>query len=137
MSFITTTDLLNAIYPEQLDAITREDDALPQFAIDAAVEEMQGYLSPKYDVAVIFAKTGTDRKKILVTFCRDIAVYHMINISNPGVDYKSKEARYNRAIEWLKHVQSGKVNPPDLTLNDDEEDKEILMSSNTKRTNHY
>lgn len=137
MSFITTNDLLTAIYPEQLEAITRQDDALPQFAIDTAVEEMQGYLSPKYDVTVIFAKEGVDRKKILVTFCRDIAIFHMINISNPGVDYKSKEARYNRAIEWLKHVQSGKVNPPDLTLNDEEEDNEILMQSNIKRTQHY
>jgi phage gp36-like protein len=137
MSFITNTDLLTAIYQEQLDAITREDDAIPQFGIDAAVEEMKGYLSPKYDTDKIFAKEGTGRNNLLVTFCRDIAVYHIINLSNPGVDYKSKEARYNRAVEWLKHVQSGKVNPPDLDLNTEEEDNEILMSSNTKRTNHY
>jgi phage gp36-like protein len=138
MSFITTNDLLNAIYQEQLDAITREDDALPQFGIDAAIEEMKGYLVPRYDIAKIFAKEGTSRSKILVLLARDMAVYHIITLSNPGIDYESKKARYERAVEYLKQVQKGMVNPPDLILAaEDEEKNEILMSSNTKRTQHY
>ena len=80
MSFITSTDLLTAMYQEQLDAITREDDALPQFGMDAAEEEMKGYLSPKYDVAKIFAKSGTDRNKLLIVLCRDMAIYHILSI---------------------------------------------------------
>lgn len=138
MPFITTTDLLSAIYQEQLDAITREDDALPQFGIDAAEEEMKGYLSPKYNVDNIFAKTGDERNKLLVVLARDMAVYHIITLANPGIDYESKKARYERAVEWLKQVQSGKVNPPSLDIADAaEENNEILMSSNLKRTQHY
>ena len=137
MSFLSNTDLLKAIYTEQLDAITREDDTFPQFAIDAAVAEMKGYLIPKYDATADFAKTAAERDSLLVTLCTDIAVYHLINLSNPGVDYESKKARYDRAIRWCEQVQSGKINPPGLTLNTDTDDNEVLMSSNTKRTNHY
>lgn len=137
MSFLTSADLLKAVYTEQLDAITREDDTFPQFAIDAAEEEMRGYLAPKYDVDKIFAKTGDDRNNLLVMLCTDIAVYHLINISNPGIDFESKKARYERAVRWCEQIQSGKVNPPDLDLVTDEDNNEILMSSNTKRTNHY
>jgi len=138
MSFLTTNDLLTAIYPEQLDAITREDDTFPQFALDAAEEEMKGFLSPKYLVSTIFAKTGTERNKLVVLLCRDMAVWHLINLSNPGIDFESKKARYERAVRWCEQIQSGKVNPPDLELNDDDvTNNEILMSSNDKRTNHY
>lgn len=138
MSFITINDLLSAIYPEQLDAITRDDDALPQFGIDAAIEEMIGYLSPKYNVEAIFAKTGLLRNKLLIVLCRDIAVYHIISLSNPGINADSKKARYDRAIEWLRQVQKEQVNPPDLEKKvTDETNNEILMSSNTKRTQHY
>jgi phage gp36-like protein len=138
MSFITSTDLLTAMYQEQLDAITREDDALPQFGMDAAEEEMKGYLSPKYDVAKIFAKSGTDRNKLLIVLCRDMAIYHILSISNPGMNTDSKKARYDRAVSWLQNVQSGKVNPPNLERTEtDETIGEILMTSNVKRTQHY
>lgn len=138
MSFITQADLLTTIFQEQLDAIVREDYTIPVFAIDAAEEEMKGYLSPKYNVNKIFADAGDDRDKLLVMLCRDIAIYHMITISNPGIDYESRKARYDRAIRWCEQVRAGKVNPPDLELDDDDaENNEILMSSNTKRTQHY
>jgi phage gp36-like protein len=138
MSFLAEPDLLTAIYPEQLDAITREDDAAAQFAMDTAEEEMKGYLSPKYDVATIFGKVGAARNKLLVTFCRDIAVFHLINIANPGIDYPSKKDLYERAVRWCEQVQSGKINPPDLELDEeDETDNEILLTSNNRRNNHY
>jgi phage gp36-like protein len=138
MSFITTVDLLTSIYPEQLEAITRQDDATPQFGIEAAIEEMKGYLVPKYDVTKMLAKTGTSRSKILVAMVRDMAVFHIISLANPGIDYESKKKRYERAVEYFKQVQKGTVNPPDFILAAaDEENNEILMSSNTKRTQHY
>lgn len=138
MSFITKTDLLTAIYQEQFDAITREDNALPDFCIDAAIEEMKGYLSPKYDVAKIFAKSGAERNNLLVILGRDMAVYHIICLSNPGIDYQSKKDRYDRAVTWLVQVQKGQVNPPDLDLSIIEGQKDqILMSSNLKRPEHY
>ena len=138
MSFITTQDLLSAMYQEQLDAITRENDALPQFGMDAAEEEMKGYLHPKYDVAAIFAKSGADRNKLLTIFCRDMAIYHILSISNPGINSDSKKVRYENAIAWLKEVQLEHINPPDLEKKiTDETNNEVLMSSNTKRTEHY
>lgn len=138
MSFITINDLLSAIYPEQLDAITRNDDALPQFGIDAAIEEMKGYLAPKYDVVTIFAKAGALRNNLLVVLSRDMAVYHILSLSNPGINFESKKARYDRAIEWLKQVQRDQVNPPDLEKKIiDVANNRILMSSNTKRREHY
>ena len=138
MSFITTADLLTAMYQEQLDAITREDDALPQFGMDAAEEEMKGYLSPKYNTDLIFAKEGMDRNKLLIVLCRDMAVYHILTLANPGMDYQSKKDRYDRAVTWLKQVQNGTVNPPDLEREvTDETHNTILITSNDKRGQHY
>lgn len=138
MAFLTTADILTSIYQEHLDAITRDDDTYIAFAIDAAEMEMIGYLAPKYDVDAIFAKTGSDRNKLIVMLCRDMAVFHLLNLSNPGVDYASKKDRYDRAVRWCEQVQKGKIDPPELELDDTDITKnEVLMSSNTKRTSHY
>lgn len=138
MSFITTDDLLTAIHKEQLDAITGEDDALPQFGMDAAEEEMKGYMNPKYDTAKIFVKTGAARNKMLILLGRDMAIYHILTLCNPGVDYQSKKDRYDRAVEWFKQLQKEQINPPGLEKKvTDTTNSEILMSSNDKRTQHY
>lgn len=138
MSFITKADLLTAIRQEQLDAISRQDEALIQFGLDAAQEEMAGYMIPKYDVTTIFSKTGDQRKKILVTFGRDIAAFHIMNVANPGIDYDKKKDLYDRAIKWLEGLQAGKINPTDMALSPDPEtSSEFIMGSNPKRTQHY
>jgi hypothetical protein len=79
-------------------------------AISSAVAEALGYLTG-YDTAAIFDATGSDRNPILLLYIKDIAVWHYIQLSNPSVDMQLRLTRYEKAIDWLMRVQSGKTNP--------------------------
>lgn len=138
MAFIEIEDLYTIIYQEQIEAISREDPAIPNFAIGAAIEEAKGYLEPRYNSTEIFSKTGTNRSKVVLLMVKDMAVYHMICLSNPGVDFEKMKARYERAERYFRQLQKGEINPPDLPRNEEDSGGgTILMNSNDKRNNHY
>lgn len=136
MSFLTKTELSTHLYGEQVDVISREDDTIVESAIDGAIAEAKGYLH-NYDVAAIFATTGSNRNALLLIFVKDIAVWHLINLSNPGVNMEVRESRYKAAIAWLKGVQRGDISP-DLPADETEDQPgKIIYGSNTKRVNHF
>lgn len=120
---------------DTVDVITGGDDTIVAAAIDGAVSEAKGYLSD-YDTAIIFSATGSERHPLLVTFVKDLAVWHLVVLSNYSADIELREKRYNRAIEWLKSVQKGLV-VPDLPRPIDYSPKPILYGSNPKRTQHF
>jgi len=109
--FITDTDIQKAMKRIDLNAITRNDPAIIQFAIDAAISEMKSYLVDRFDTDTIFAALNTDRHPLLVIFAADIAIYNFIENDIPGIDHKDRLARYQRAIDWLKQVQKGNIMP--------------------------
>ncbi|MFV0505762.1 MAG: phage protein Gp36 family protein [Bacteroidales bacterium] len=142
MAFITSTDITTHLYSEQVDNISREDKTILTSAIDGAIAEAKGYLSA-YDIDTIFKATGRRRNALLLIFVKDIAVWHFINLANPATDYEAREARYKRAVEWLKGVQKGDVVPdlPKLETDTDGDGKPdsgaVLSGSNPKRQNHF
>lgn len=137
-TFIVTTDYDASINSEILNAITRSDPAIIEVAEDRAIEEMKGYLTSRYDVDNIFNKTGSARHNLVLMFAIDMALYHLHSIHNPAKLPEIRVQRYERAIEWLKQVSKGMINPeglPILTLQD--EKGQLLFGSNPKRGNHY
>ncbi len=133
--FIDIDELKTHLYGEQIEAISGDDDTIITAAIDAATAEAKGYLH-KYDADGIFSATGEDRNSLVVLFVKDIALWHYINLANPGTDYKVRQDRYNRAIAWLKSVQAGDV-MPDLPLPEgDIPGDGYTWGSNQKRFNH-
>ncbi len=136
MAFLEKKDFDTHIYAEYLEVITEAKDTIMTAAIDSAIAEAKSYLQ-KYKVAEIFAATGDNRNPLLLTFVKDITIWHLINLSTAGVDYESKEKRYNAARAWLKGVMKGDISP-DLPLDESEEQVgAITMNSNTKRGNHF
>lgn len=137
--YLTPTELNSHIRLSHVTAIVQEDQTIVLAAIDAAIAEASGYLA-KYDKEHIFSREGKDRNELLLTFVKDIAVYHLINLVNPGVQYDRKEKRYDRAVDWLEAVQRGRV-VPDLPLATDEKGEQkyhdIYINSNAKRANHF
>ena len=110
-------------------------------AIDAAIEEVQGYLT-KYDTGKIFAARGKERNPILLLFVKDIAAWHFCNICNAGVDIEMREKRYDRAIEWLRNNQNRQN--PNLPAAPEQPGRqecrhcgEMAFGSNRKRDNHF
>lgn len=135
MSFLTQEELKTHLYAENIDVITREDDTLVVAAIDAAIQEAKGYFSA-FDKDAIFAAEGTERNALLLTFVKDIAAWHLINLCNAGSDMKLRQDRYERAIAWLKGVQKGDISP-DLPVAAGEAVGTIVFGSNEKRNQHF
>ncbi len=141
-TFITETDYDAAIHIEILNAITRTESGLLEIIEAQAVEEMAGYLASRYDTAAIFNKTGTERHSLLLMFAIDITLYHLHAIHNPVKFPLVRKDRYERAIDWLKQVQDGQINPTGLPLatstNGDQGGAiNYAIASNPKRNNHY
>lgn len=137
--FLTKEELSSHLRGEHQELITRGDDTLVTAAIDGAIAEARGYLT-LYDTDQVFTAEGEVRNNLLLIFIKDIAVYHLINMTAPGVHYERREGRYKRAVEWLKAVQKGDVSP-DLPRKQDEAGKDknglVYHSSNPKRAQHF
>lgn len=139
MAFITKSDLASHYYTEKIDVITRGDDMKVDTAIDAAIAETKGYLGA-FDTDAIFATTDKSRHALLLTFTKDIAIWHLIVICNAGADIELRQARYERAIKWLEKVQKGDIAADLPTAKDDDGNATggtILFGSNDQRTNHF
>lgn len=137
MAFLTISELGTHIYGENSEVISREDNTIPQAAVDGAIAEAKSYLK-KYDITAVFGATGNARNPLLLIFVKDIAVWHFIQLGNPGIDIELREKRYNAAIAWLKGVQRGDISP-DLPAADDETTASgpIQFGSNPKRNQHF
>ena len=135
--FLTKEDLQSHLRNELQDLITRGDDTIIAAAIDGAVAEAKGYLG-RFDTERIFRAEGAERNDLLLIFIKDIATYHLINLTSPGIHYDRREKRYDRAVEWLKAVQRGDVSP-DLPKTEDAETQGGLVYylSNPKRAQHF
>ena len=139
--FLTPKELKTHLYREDIALIQGDDDTILLSSIDAAVPEARGYLA-RYDVAAVFGAVGEARNALLLTFTKDIAVWHFLNLCNSGNDLDLRRFRYERAIDWLKAVQRGDVTP-DLPIRDEDGDGrddgpgDFLYGSNPKRSQHF
>lgn len=80
-----------------------------------AIEEISGYLRPKFDCGRIFAAEGDARNRQLLMYACDIALYHMASSLPQRMGMDIREKRYEKALDWLKKVQEGII-LPDLPL---------------------
>ena len=112
--FITLGDYDASIHREILDALLRhdsdtEDSAIIEICEDRAIDEMRSYMNKFYDCNAIFGATGSDRNQLVLMMALDIAIYHIFCQHNPYKMSQVRKDRYDRAIEWLKAVASGKI----------------------------
>lgn len=109
--FITREELKSVAYQYQIDQILNEDESIAEMAMLAAVEEMKSYLANRYNCNAIFNATNTDRNQLVVEICKDIALWHIIRLSNVDMLYDRVKERYDRAIDWLDKVAKGSISP--------------------------
>lgn len=142
MAFILPDELKTHLYAENIDAIARHDDTILIMAIDTAEAEAYGYLG-SYDRDKIFSAQGDERNALLLTFVKDIAVWHFICICNAGVDIQLRKDRYEHAIAWLRAVQKSEIKPNLPILDDSNNDGkpdgigEYIYGSNPQRSQHF
>lgn len=129
--FIQEEELKSAIYQYQVIQITEADNDITLMAIGAAEEEMRSYLEannqvrfrdgrPLLDLNAILTAVGTERNALLLTHCKTIAVWHLVQLCNADVIYEQTKERYDRAIAWLEKLGEGAVNISTLPTLDPE-----------------
>lgn len=113
--FITDEDYAVVIGEDALKVTSRASEKNRTNAVVEAIEEISGYLRPVYDCEAIFSAEGDARNKLIVMRTADIALYHLASSLPQKMGIEIRKERYDRAIEWLEGVQSGKI-IPDLPL---------------------
>jgi hypothetical protein len=125
--FANIEDLEQTIYNYQVTQITEGNSAIVTQALLTAESEVRGYLSESnrrehldgrlhYDVAAIFAATGTDRNALLLTLTLTIAKWYIVELCNADIIYEVAKERYDRAVALLNKIAKGEINLADLPL---------------------
>lgn len=117
--FITDEDYKIVIGDNALRIVSQVSAENRANAEKEAIEEISGYLRPKYDCPAIFSAEGDSRNSSVVMYTCDIALYHMAASLPQKMGMEIREKRYERAIKWLEGVQAEKI-LPDLPLVVDE-----------------
>lgn len=136
--FIEKSDLLKAIRLEELNQITRNDDTLVLYGIDAAVAEAKSYLT-NFDTQTIFSRAGSQRNALLVNFCSDIAIYIITATSLVAQSSEERRMRYERAISWLKQVSKGEISAdlPLIYISEEGKTNRGAYGTPDKRDNYF
>ena len=117
--FITDEDYKVVIGDQALKVVSQVSQENRANAETEAMEEIAGYLRPKYNTEAVFSAAGTDRNRLVVMYTCDIALYHMAASTPQKMGMEIRKERYERAVKWLEGLQAGKI-VPDLPLAMDE-----------------
>lgn len=117
--FITDEDYRVVIGDQALRVVSQVSAENRANAEAEAIEEIAGYLRPKYDCKAIFSAEGESRNRLVVMYTCDCALYHMAASMPQKMGMEIRKERYEHAIKWLEGVQAEKI-IPDLPLATDE-----------------
>lgn len=143
MPIITAADLKTNTYQEIIDEITREDSTIVDKAIATAIAEAKMYLS-RYDLLKLFGDSETEPEttdEALQMIIKDQTMWHLIRLANVNLQYDHIRTCYLDAMEKLKAIQKGTMNP-DWPYQDRSEATaapglSVTSFSNRKRSNRY
>ena len=144
MPIIYQADLATNIYAEIITEITRADSTIADRAINAAISEAKMYLA-RYDLVQLFGTDSTEpvvQDEYLKSLVKDLSCWHLLRLSNAGVDFTAYRTAYQDAISTLKNVMAGQAQPAgwpylDTTTETAPEGDAINWNSNPKRNNFY
>lgn len=144
MPIISQADLATNIYAEIITEITRADSTIADRAINAAISEAKMYLA-RYDLVQLFGTDSTEpvvQDEYLKSLVKDLSCWHLLRLSNAGVDFTAYRTAYQDAISTLKNVMAGQAQPAgwpylDTTTETAPEGDAINWNSNPKRNNFY
>lgn len=116
MAFIEKSDFDQAVHDEILNALTKDEDDKIVKNINSTIDEMAGYMNGRYDTVAVFAKTGDNRNKFLLRIGLAISTYYIYSIHNPRKMTQVIKDNFEKAIDDLEKIQSGKLSPVGLDI---------------------
>lgn len=137
--FVTDDDYGVVIGDDALKVISRTSAKNRENAEIEAIEEISSYLRPVYDCSAIFSSEGDSRKRLIVMYTADIALYNMVASQPQRMGIEIRKERYDRAIKWLKGVQSGDIVPdlPKMEDSDNPPSNTIIYHSEQKLRHNW
>lgn len=140
MAFLTQDELITKSHAEIIEAITEGDDTIVPIIIDECIAHMKGYLSNRFDVETVFAdpgEGGDERDPVVLKMLKNLVIYEIYSMHNPQMMTQVVKDNHELAIEWLKGVQSQKINP-NLPQTDESNPVTYIESGgNERRVSHY
>lgn len=135
--YLPIDELKTHAYDEEIGAVIRNDETIALAAIDTAIEYATSKLMKHYNTTAIFSAEGTARNPLVLKIVKDIAVWELLALANPSIDYPDKKFRYEQAVDWLKAVYKGM--PANLPKVEEKttDNTSFKYQSNPPRTNHY
>ena len=99
----------------------------------------------RYDLVQLFGTDSTEpvvQDEYLKSLVKDLSCWHLLRLSNAGVDFTAYRTAYQDAISTLKNVMAGQAQPAgwpylDTTTETAPEGDAINWNSNPKRNNFY
>lgn len=140
MAYLTIEELKTHAKEHAISAIIDGDETIALAAIDVAIEYAKSKLMKAYDTETIFSMVEEARNPLLLKIVKDIAIWELIGLSNPNIDYTDKKFRYEQSVDWLTAVYKGMpTSLTKITVTEDEKPKATSFTyhSNPKRQNHY
>lgn len=104
--FLTKYDLISVVELYQIEEYTQGDDKILNMAVNAAIEEVGGYLS-RFDTGAIFSAKGEERSPLVLELTKTITLYYMSQKSNVDIIYGNMIARYEQATKRLADIKNG------------------------------
>ena len=108
---ITKADLLPDIELVELDAISGGDDALIDTAINKAETAGKNWIRHKYDVAILFAKTGSLRDDDLIQALVSLSLFNVSTRLSPNTVPENRMINNDLAQKFFKDVRTGMLTP--------------------------
>jgi phage gp36-like protein len=76
-----------------------------------AIDQVKQYISGRYNTEAIFSAEANNRNMFLVMLVIDLTLYHLWSKKAPRKMPEIRSQRYQDAIDWLKGVASGTIEP--------------------------
>lgn len=141
MVFVTDNDITVLIRADMLQNIIGTDNTLLNKAEKAGIKKIRTYLKSRYNVDLVFSKSGDERDELILMYAIDIMLYDLHSRINPRKVPELRRTRYKEAMDWLKKVQQGDLSA-ELPLSTNNEGQQIgsdtiKWGSNNKREHYF
>lgn len=149
MAFLEKADFNTVIREYQLDAITDGDDTIVVQAIEIAIDEVTNLFTPNdmnrwkdgrpiYDIAAVFKQAGDQRNAFILIHTKIITLWYLVLLCNTGLTYNDVKDRYDRSIQVLSDLATGKTNSSTIPKIDQPEPEAELpwQSGSRRKFNH-
>lgn len=109
--FLTEDDYRVVTCPSDLAIICQSSEEIRQQAERTAMEEVAGYVRPRYDIEAAYSKTDIERNPLLVQLTVSIALWWLGQWLPGMVGLDLRQLLYDNAIERLKDIAKGSFTP--------------------------